>query len=80
MIDGLQDKQEFYLVHDFAMPVSGAALVAITGLQQMTPAQMDQVSHVATAQIDAHIALMLQEITVNSDMSVLSVLRQGGNR
>ena len=98
VIDGLQDKQEFDLVRDFAMPVSGAALVAITGLQQMTPAQMDQVSqamidgcanyrgdpsveracHVATAQIDAHIALMLQDVTVNPDMSVLSVLRQGG--
>ena len=98
VIDGLQDKQEFDLVRDFAMPVSGAALVAITGLRQMTPAQMDQVSqamidgcanyrgdpsveracHVATAQIDAHIALMLQEVTVNPDMSVLSVLRQGG--
>ena len=98
VIDGLQDKQEFDLVRDFAMPVSGAALVAITGLRQMTPAQMDQVSqamidgcanyrgdpsvecacHVATAQIDAHIALMLQEVTINPDMSVLSVLRQGG--
>ncbi len=98
VIGGLQDKQEFDLVRDFAMPVSGAALVAITGLRQMTPAQMDQVSqamidgcanysgdpsveracHVATAQIDAHIALMLQEVTVNPDMSVLSVLRQGG--
>ena len=98
VIDGLQDKQEFDLVRNFAMPVSGAALVAITGLRQMTPAQMDQVSqamidgcanycgdpsveracHVATAQIDAHIALMLQEVTVNPDMSVLSVLRQGG--
>ena len=98
MGDGLQDKQEFDLVRDFAMPVSGAALVAITGLRQMTPAQMDQVSqamidgcanyrgdpsveracHVATAQIDAHIALMLQDVTVNPDMSVLSVLRQGG--
>tara|TARA_B110000977_G_scaffold97284_1_gene128213 strand:+ start:541 stop:1704 length:1164 start_codon:yes stop_codon:yes gene_type:complete len=98
VIDGLQDKQEFDLVRDFAMPVSGAALVAITGLRQMTPAQMDQVSqamidgcanyrgdpsveracHVATAQIDAHIASMLQEVTVNPDMSVLSVLRQGG--
>ena len=98
VIDGLQDKQEFDLVRNFAMPVSGAALVAITGLRQMTPAQMDQVSqamidgctnycgdpsveracHVATAQIDAHIASMLQEVTVNPDMSVLSVLRQGG--
>ena len=98
VIDGLQDKQEFDLVRNFAMPVSGAALVAITGLRQMTPAQMDQVSqamidgctnycgdpsveracHVATAQIDAHIALMLQDVTVNPDMSVLSVLRQGG--
>ena len=98
VIDGLQDKQEFDLVRDFAMPVSGAALVAITGLRQMTPAQMDQASqamidgcanyrgdpsveracHVATAQIDAHIALMLQEVTVNPDMSVLSVLRQRG--
>ena len=41
VIEGLKKKQVFDLVRDFAMLVSGAALVAITGLRQMTPAQMD---------------------------------------
>ena len=44
VIEGLRQKQVFDLVHDFAMPVSGPALVAITGLRQMTPVKMDQVS------------------------------------
>ena len=44
VIEGLKQKQVFDLVRDFAMPVSGAALVAITGLRQMTPVSMDQVS------------------------------------
>ena len=98
VINELNNKQEFDLVRDFAMPVSGAALVAITGLRQMTPVQMDQVSqamidgcanyrgdlnieqacHRATAQIDAHIVGMLEEVTSSPDMSVLSVLLQAG--
>ena len=44
VIEGLRQKQVFDLVRDFVMPVSGAALVAITGLRQMTPVKMDQVS------------------------------------
>ena len=44
VIEGLKKKKAFDLVRDFAMPVSGAALVAITGLRQMTPGQMDKVS------------------------------------
>ena len=44
VIEGLIQKQVFDLVSDFDMPVSGAALVAITGLRQMTPVKMDQVS------------------------------------
>ena len=98
VIEGLKKKQVFDLVRDFAMLVSGAALVAITGLRQMTPVQMDQVSQamidgcsnyldtpsvtqacgVATADIDAHIALMVPELTDKPDTSVLSVLIQAG--
>ena len=44
VLNELKDRQEFDLVWDFAMPVSGAALVAITGLSQMTPSKMDEVS------------------------------------
>tara|TARA_B100000780_G_scaffold236341_1_gene177140 strand:- start:828 stop:1028 length:201 start_codon:yes stop_codon:yes gene_type:complete len=44
VLDGLKDRQDFDLVWDFAMPVFGAALVAITGLRQMTPIKMDEVS------------------------------------
>ena len=44
VITGLKQKRMFDLVRDFALPVSGAALVAITGLRQMTPIEMDQVS------------------------------------
>ena len=44
VLDELKDRQEFDLVWDFAMQVSGAALVAITGLRQMTPTKMDEVS------------------------------------
>ena len=98
VIEGLKKKKAFDLVRDFAMPVSGAALVAITGLRQMTPGQMDKVSQamidgcsnylgtpsvtqacdVATADIDAHIALMVPELTDSPDTSVLSVLIQAG--
>ena len=41
VIEGFKKKEVFDLVRDFAMPVWGAALVAITGLRQMTPVQMD---------------------------------------
>ena len=40
----LKSKNEFDLVTDFAMPVSAAALIAITGLSQMRHSEMDQVS------------------------------------
>ena len=44
ILKGLTSKQSFDLVTDYAMPVSAAALIAITGLSQMTYAQMDRVS------------------------------------
>ena len=44
VIQRLRQRQAFDLVRDFSLPVQGAALVAITGLRQMTPAKMDQVS------------------------------------
>ena len=44
LINALRGKDQVDLVTDYAMPLSGAALVAITGLRHMTPAQMDQVS------------------------------------
>ena len=44
VIKKLKKQNNFDLVKDFALPVSGAALVAMTGLQKMTAFQMDQVS------------------------------------
>ena len=44
ILNTLKDKQTFDLVADFAMPVSAAALIAITGLRQMSQTQMDRVS------------------------------------
>ena len=44
VLDDLAPRGRADLVADFAMPVSGAALCAITGLTEMTPAQMDAVS------------------------------------
>lgn len=44
VLDDLAPRGRADLVADFAMPVSGAALCAITGLTGMTPAQMDAVS------------------------------------
>jgi cytochrome P450 len=44
VLDDLAPRGRADLVRDFAMPVSGAALVAITGLVSMTPAEMDAVS------------------------------------
>ena len=43
-LDALAPKGQCDLVRDFAMPVSGAALCAMTGLTDMTPAQMDRAS------------------------------------
>ena len=44
IIDNLRGRKNIDLVVDFAMPVSGAALIAMTGLREMKPAEMDQVS------------------------------------
>ncbi len=44
VLDDLAPRGQADLVADFAMPVSGAALCAITGLTDMTPAEMDAVS------------------------------------
>lgn len=44
VLDDLAPRGEADLVADFAMPVSGAALCAITGLSDMTAAEMDAVS------------------------------------
>ena len=44
IIKELKKYKSFDLVKDFALPVSGAALVAMTGLRQMAASQMDQVS------------------------------------
>jgi len=44
VIDALKTQQTCDLVTDFAMPVSAAALKAITGLTDMTAAEMDGVS------------------------------------
>jgi cytochrome P450 len=43
-LDKLHLSGQCDLVHDFAMPVSGAALCAMTGLTNITPTQMDQAS------------------------------------
>jgi len=44
ILNSLEPKGECDLVTDYAMPVSAAALIAITGLSEMTHAQMDRVS------------------------------------
>ena len=44
IIKDLKPKGECNLVSDFAMPVSAAALIAITGLSEMSYAEMDRVS------------------------------------
>jgi cytochrome P450 len=44
VLDDLAPRGRADLVRDFAIPVSGAALCAITGLTTMTPAEMDAVS------------------------------------
>ena len=44
IIEDLKPKGHCDLVTDYAMPVSAAALIAITGLSQMSPAEMDRVS------------------------------------
>jgi cytochrome P450 len=44
IINELKKYKSFDLVKDFALPVSGAALVAMTGLRQMAASEMDQVS------------------------------------
>ena len=44
VLDALEDQQTCDLVTDFAMPVSAHALRHITGLTNLTPAQMDHVS------------------------------------
>lgn len=49
IINKLRRSKVFDLVKDFAMPVSGASLVAMTGLRQMSPVEMD---HVSQAMID----------------------------
>jgi cytochrome P450 len=43
-LDALAPRGQANLVTDFAIPVSGAALCAVTGLTTMTPEQMDEVS------------------------------------
>ncbi|MEY8843023.1 cytochrome P450, partial [Cribrihabitans sp. XS_ASV171] len=44
ILDGLEGRAGCDLVRDYAMPVSGEALKAITGLTQITAAEMDRVS------------------------------------
>ncbi len=44
LLDRLAPQGSADLVKDYAMPLSGAALVAVTGLADMTPADMDAVS------------------------------------
>ncbi|MFN3937134.1 MAG: cytochrome P450 [Gemmobacter sp.] len=44
ILDDLVPRGRADLVTDYAMPLSGAALVAVTGLQSMTPDRMDAVS------------------------------------
>lgn len=44
LLDDLAPRGTADLVRDYAMPLSGAALVAITGLAPLTPARMDAVS------------------------------------
>ena len=44
IIKNLRGRKNIDLVVDFAMPVSGSALIAMTGLREMKPAEMDQVS------------------------------------
>ena len=44
VLDGLKERQESDSLWDFAMPVCGAALVAIMGLRQMTPTKNNGVS------------------------------------
>lgn len=44
LLDDLAPRGRADLVRDYAMPLSGAALVAITGLAGLTPARMDAVS------------------------------------
>ncbi len=44
ILKGLNSLEECDLVADFAMPVSAAALIAITGLSDMSFAEMDRVS------------------------------------
>ncbi|MFN6979169.1 MAG: cytochrome P450, partial [Gemmobacter sp.] len=44
LLDDLAPRGRADLVTDYAMPLAGAALVAITGLARMTPARMDAVS------------------------------------
>jgi len=43
-LKSLKQKQEIDLVRDFALPVSAQALIAITGLSEMTTDEMDTVS------------------------------------
>ena len=61
-LDALEARGACDLVTDFAMPVCGAALCAMTGLTNMTPQQMDRASqqmldavanYIADPQIDA---------------------------
>jgi len=44
VLDDLQKRNEFDVVVDYAMPVSAHALRHLTGLVNLTPAEMDQVS------------------------------------
>lgn len=44
LLDDLAPRGAADLARDYAMPLSGAALVAITGLARMSPATMDRVS------------------------------------
>lgn len=44
LLEDLAPKGDADLVSDYAMPLSGAALCAITGLEALTPAQVDWIS------------------------------------
>ncbi len=44
LIDALAGKIEADLVADYALPLSGAALVAVTGLEKLTPTEIDWIS------------------------------------
>ena len=79
VIEGLKQKQVFDLIRDFAMPVSGAALIAITGLRQMTPVKMDQVSQAMIDGCSNYIGLpsvtqACRAATINIDANIAQMI------